>query len=413
MRITSHIQDPGLQDRFLEVEKELHRQRFIFDKPEGDVRLARFCEASLRLINDEPMRPVVEDYLVVNPTDSPSYSVNKLLRAPQKQMLFNNLELDYPKDGFDQVEPWLRELRRIFNGDEPYDIGTLYLDLFSRPAAANVSERYKSADLIFGIMKDYLPDNPKVWDVGCSLNHGLRRIKRQAELPFEKFDVNKSLAFNQHFEIRLDDPVRAEHLYKKLGQVSLGPSLGIDIINYYRKVKRDNKTLLVVDSEPQKWAHSCSSYPTEFLDEKRMADFAKLEENVEGVDFINADFSLPIKELKEMLPKDKPDVIIFSTVLYQSPEKAKSMIRNAEDFLSDNGAILILDFLEVDEEDPHSFTHINSWFSKPYPYRALVKLKQYPNEGYFEVFRWNNGRCKSLLEGKDYDRFLNVLGVQE
>lgn len=403
-RITEHIDRNDISVRFEGVKKELFRQRSIFNHEDGDIYIARFCDAALSMIDEPPMKPHVIDYLAINPTDSPAYAVNKLLRAPQKQMIFNNPDLDYPKD-VGTTEVWQQELTKIFSGKSPYDVGELMLDLYSRPAAANVSDRYQGTDLILSHLQERLGERPVVWDIGCSLNQGLRRMKRQSEIPFNAFEVVTPLTKNDaHPEFTVSDSEMTDRLRRCVGKVAIGDSVGIDMQTYYRLTNKDGEIVRVEDAPALRWGWASSFYPKELLDEKRVRNFKLLEEELPDVALVNADFSEDTQALEKILPETPPNVMIFSTVLYQKPQDIPKMLANARHFIAPGGIIIVQDFIQRDA-NTGEMRPIPSWFSVPYSYRTFVLDTARPEKGFMEVFCWKNGRCEKMMLGKDYDTF--------
>lgn len=365
------------------------------EKPtDGDPRIRAFAQATLEEI--QRGGPLVDSLIEVfawhryidDKFPSP-YARRLLLRALQKQALSlqeqNILELPYP-EAFRDPAAW----RYLLNYRTDYaELGD---DMSSLRIQSNISERYKSIPLTWHALTDRLGPNPRVLDVGCSMNIGLRKLQLLDDYPFGYTTGIKQLS---------ESPIWTEDLAVSRGLESLlnlpnglGRSIGIDL-----------HPVLPDDEEMRQWIKSNSFYPSELLtDIQRVEEFNELS-RIKEVENAEVYYKITDASDKEMIGRFKddqrawrPDLIVASTVMHQmTKSQVAETIANMR-FLSDNKAVMLInDFVQVNPDAQNGLTFINQerWV-EPFTYRTLVRDFA-TDEPWQEYYHWANGRCHQIL----------------
>ncbi|MDO8515394.1 MAG: class I SAM-dependent methyltransferase [bacterium] len=149
------------------------------------------------------------------------------------------------------------------------------------------------------------------------------------------------------------------------------------------------------------WLRACQFYPSER--ETHLLTTCKFEQKVklykERVTFVEADIT-------QKLDIEPCDAVTICTTLYMLPKFQKEIIKIAQKILKKDGIIIIQDFAKI-ANDEATLNFKVSW-TKDFPYRTFI-LSQKTNWKIWEVLKWNNGRCKEVNEGHDFNKFLNML----
>lgn len=350
--------------------------------PGNDQRIAAFCQAVLLALKIPERYGALIEVLQKMAAGSPSYRINHILRAFQHQLLRD--EQAYPR-AFTTADVWLESMRQIIQSRSK--LARLQDDSLHKQVQSNVVERYKAMKLVMGLLCPS-SDSLHVLDVGCSRNHGLKKVR--LNLPFAPMVCGVD-AFGtmpmQLLDRLLNDALQAPLL--------LGPSTGMDMMPF--SLGRDAE-----------WAKSCSFYPSELLNEKTVAEYDYLDKiSLHGVDFIEGD----IRDA-EMLEEHVSafDVVILSTFMYQLQSGERTRARqNALRFLAKDGVVIYQDYGHADSSDTLlEFEH--SWFSQLFPYRTIVEFPYAEPDRLYELFRWSDGRCSTWIPGKDLTEALAYAG---
>ncbi len=365
------------------VELELKTQSSPEHAPNNDERIAAFCRAAGKLLrkNDEYL-DLIDDTLTYHATENggitPSHAVNLMLRAPQKQLLKKHEEKNYPK-AYTDDKLWYKDLSEMVNNPDTW--AELFIDM-RRNVSSNVSERYKAFKAIFLVLQERF-NQPRVLDIGSSQNQGLKKLG--LNLPFEPVNVIEPILDHSERGYHLGTHEEAEEQLNQLLQtpLQLGPSSGVDFFTPDDPMNRD-------------WAKACSFYPSELLDDNKLAKYDAIDQidDVPNVDFIASDiFELEPKEVIEKY-EEPFDVITVCTMMYQlSKEERIELKSKLREFTKEDGLIIYQDFVAKDAKSPAELYFYKHWFGKPYRYRTIVEDLSAPSIGLQEVFRWENGRC--------------------
>jgi hypothetical protein len=375
-------------ERMLGFLHELHTQSD--PRSTGDERIAAFAVAANRSIyDDEHFRNVIDGLLSDRSELAPSYAVNLVLRALQKQLSRRPDSTGYP-DAYTTPEPWRDSIAWVSEPENTAEHYDFVADLTYRQVQSNVAERYKSIALIAQLMSPRLSEHPTILDVGCSQNQGLKKLALSGQIPFAPFH---SMSEQPPERTRLETEILNKLLVRA---VPLGPSIGIDAIH-------------ADDANNKEWARSCSFYPSELLNDHRREEYDLLEmAHPPQVGFYQADFAdLDIDDLLRQSPSERFDIVSFSTVLYQvSEEQRATMIANARKLLKPSGLIVIQDFVTLDEQDHTKLVFHPNWFEYSYIYTTVVIDPLDTTGRAHEVFRWENGRCNKMKAGRDLGRVM-------
>lgn len=312
-----------------------------------------------------------------------SYGANLLLRAVQKQLV--RTDASYPYE-YDDPEAWSEAFMSLHASADR--AAELYRDIADKHTQSNVVERYKACKLTMELLSPWLAATPRLLDVGCSRNHGLKKLHLQ--LPFKT--VQSGIPLTEG----ILSPVLADRLANRLiaSPLALGPSLGMDLTE-------------LDSAENAEWARSCSFYPKELLDKKAVAEYDFLDNAEPG--------SVTFKQgniLDHAEGGDETfDVAIVSTFMYQLTPVERNLARTAlRHYVGDKGFIIYQDFTKRDR-DGLDLQYEDSWFKSLYSYRTLVEAPAHTGERIFEVLRWANGRCDQWIPGRDLEALIKISDI--
>ena len=348
--------------------------------PGGDKRIAAFSQAILKMVGTPELDTILQMMLTYRTSVSPSYAVNLLLRAFQKQLLVHDSH--FPDD-FTSVSVWMTAIRALL--DDTGIKAALYRDVLQRETQSNVVERYKAFKLVIGLLQSQLGDGLSVLDVGCSRNHGLKKLK--LNLPFKP--VSCGVKDSDRLPHALLDSLFNGVLRQPL---SLGRCQGSDIVPLAATDGRD-------------WAKSCSFYPSELLNAAAVSEYDYLDSSdIAGVNFAIGDFKAAGMGLHTYA--QKYDVITVSTFLYQlSADERVDARRLFKQYLRPGGIIIYQDFVRP-SADGQSLEFETNWFDSLFPYRTLLEFGNDITGQLYEVLRWDNGRCNRWVPGNDMSALL-------
>src|SRR5665213_233085 len=239
----------------------------------------------------------VEDSLSMRLTAKPmsqGHLVQFLNRAFQHRALTNEMPgYEYPID-YSKDEVW--ELFFDFIAANPDIVWDLNEDLVVREVQTNKSDRYKTFKLVAQMYEKRLGRTPRVLDVGCSLNLGLKQLANSEFFPFKPVELKQNGEIEETSTRQLNTMLMA--------RFAIGKSTGIDIINP------------ITDRD---WVRSCSFYPKELLVPRAVMEFDDLIARIDPkISFERFDFTDEVKfeDFKNKIGDTKYDMVTFSTIWY-------------------------------------------------------------------------------------------------
>lgn len=380
-------------------ESIIQHQLMADDEP----RISAFGEALSQLLSTHHKgRQAIDRVLEIRnrpefggPIKAP-FVFNSLLRF--FQMKFLEAYPDYPA-AFDSPDRWFEGMSTYMDDPKSRDDFISHMHVF-RNVNSNVSERYKAFKMLSLMKRDQLGDWPRILDVGCSQNLGLKRMAKTHAYPFEAIEVvgldlspdfePEEQAENEDTQLRREQYLTdaANYLLSQLTQI--GPSTGVDLWP-------------TRDPELAKWAKACSFYPSELLDEELVRSYEAIEAEdaaALNIDFVEADFTWPAEKLDKLIPPEHQfDMVTFSTVMYQMRDREQRFkaVQNALKRVKPEGLVVIQDFLEMDPKGHISFPA--RWSDRLFLYTTAVLDMANPDLDFQETFLWRNGRCGQLMLG--------------
>ena len=352
---------------------EINRRYYTEEDP-ANRTLAVFAEAALRALGEPYFRELVQDMFEARPDLPTPYAVKLLERVYQADLLQHDPE--YPA-GYHETEAWLKEFADV--NEDMLRSGVVWHSLMYRNLQSNVAERYKTIKLLAALTQERFDEPPSHLDVGSSVLHGdiklaFNRMHEPERVPFGHIDVvdrERSVATPNRYLTELANTALRQ-------QVEFGPMMGIDITD-------------VDDPVTKQWVKSCSFYPDELLDKKRVSEYDELDRldpHHERVQVFRGDFAaFDFRKFRDVSPVESYDIITFSTVFYQvSPHERTAMLVNASQLLSPRGLIVIQDGVGGD-------------FSKRFNYVTSVIDSTEDNPSEQTVLHWETPRCQRVMLG--------------
>lgn len=344
--------DPSLLDEIID---QAH------NPPGGDPVLGVFYEATLQTIDGgEPFSDLINGVKMSRPEITDKHLVNLLFRTYQFVKLGQG-DLSYRHR--EDVTWWHAELSKIADQDERKTFEQI---LLARSTTTTIYQRYAGSYAVITHLFDGQPVT--VTDLGCGGNYGLRGIELGE--PFKP----------------VDDQTPQMQVNKLLLQpVNLLSGVSVD------KEEPDNEDV-------RRWRFACSFYPSE-LD--GIEDLQKFEAKIRGsqrVKFIQGDLLNATFD-----PKQRSDVLILSTILYQLGRQDQTkLIERVRNWLKPQGILIVQDFAEKDPQNPSHLDFSESWFGRKFGYRTFI-ASQNLDWRFQEILQWNNGRCSSVRAGQDFE----------
>lgn len=292
--------------------------------------------------------------------------VNLIFRAYQA-IKFEQNDLSYRS--FDSITKWLNELKSLMS--DPIIRRYFAKLLRTKSTTTTIYQRYSGPYAIVS----YLWDSRlvSIADLGCGGNYGLRGIELK-----ESFRRIKDLTSKK---------LLTKFLRRK---INLQIGLAID------KENPDEKDV-------KAWRLACSFYPRELNELNSIQAFEERLRLSQKVSFLQANLLSSRK-----LPKNCVNVAILSSILYQlSLTDQLTLIDKARKLLKRGGIIIVQDFAVKNLANPTHLDFNESWFGKSYSYRTFI-LGAKTSWKFWELFQWNNGRCRSVKMGEDFDKIFKI-----
>jgi hypothetical protein len=413
-KFTEGLREAEVNKAIDAVGKEIHTQ--IESPMNSNIHVAAFALAyENELNNPQQGNNTTENILRVGLTHrlntnrnlTPASSIVGLLRASyyyQMEYEFPDLKKEYPfklnksPDDFEAklylAKKWQKIIKEVNSGDGISGIGggdAVITDLAIRYVMTNKVERYKTMKFLFALLAEHLGHPPRILDIGCSRNHGLKALA--LNLPLGETDI-----LRENYAPGRSPRTHAEVNRQKLNQrfnalqnqdIHLGESLGVDIWEYR-------------DMGNQRWAKTCSLPPGERTKEE------ELKYNLlEGADLPNVAYrtiDLTTSDLEEE-HYGQYDIVSFVTMLHLLPEKTRSMLlEKTKKYLNpDTGLQLIQDFAKKNPSKPSGIEFAESWTGEEtMPYHAILIDPFDGFEGPREFIQWSGSRCP---QGVVYESF--------
>jgi hypothetical protein len=335
--------------------------------------------------------------------DSPDYVLELLLKVHQLKILETEDRL-YPERDLSSV----RGARALIRDIMAEDNGHLASDAKWRTIQTMVDKRYMNVKLGWLMLKDVVaertgesPGDPSVIDFGCSLNHGLKRLAREKDFPFDQEKVSVYSSPDNYYPGLVPDPDLTGRLrtYLKM-PFALASGIGIDSVN----PKTFQQSLWV----------KANCYPSELWALERWERFEDLEKGDAGISFIQADCdSLP--DLSSHLTQGGgSDIVVLSTILYQhrrKPEKLARIVNNAKRYAKN--FVMVIDAAEPDKESDTGLAFSENFYSpdRPFGYNFLVLDMHDQSVGFQKLFSYENGRCIKMAPNLGHPAVASALAT--
>lgn len=360
------------------------------DDPSDDIHFPAFGGAGVELTQHDPeFQARLKELDEALPFERRGYKVNRMLRIIQKNKL-ERMDSTYPYS-FILPEDFIPDLRDVVTND--YN----YYDLYYRQVQSNVDPRYSIIPIIANMYHERFGGRVEVYDLGCSRNHGLNRLSRIEEFPFDTVDVLGKLPyeFPMYWErgkdenmadYKHDEMTDRLNLHYVRRKIELAYAMGID-----RESLKDGGNKL--------WVLACSRYPREYSEPTWLHRFDELEKQSDDVKFAQADCTVR-DEVQDVTDSRKAQMVVLSTVMYQmTSEQRQQALEIAQDLLVDDGIIVLHDAVDAGKHRPNVLHFAEENFSprRPFGYKTLIFDKANPKLGFQEFFRWRDGRCKVMI----------------
>jgi SAM-dependent methyltransferase len=383
------MEHTGSDERLEAFRAEMEMQSKI--PPKGDERIRAYSLANLEALVSMPAyRRIIQQAIEAKPDYPPSALANFTLRALQKPLI-DRERSGYPRI-FTTTAPWLEAIELVSDSTSKMHESYLY-DVTERDLSSNIANRYGSVKLVAQLMRSRFNERPSILDIGCSQNHGLKKLSMNSKYPFPDIVAGElKLDAAGHVLGLVEEPEATALANQELHQpLRLHRTVGIDTVSIY-------------DEDTRKFAFSCAHRPSELLDEAKVREYRMLdEEEKQHVKFVQGDFAaMDLDAIRKQAGVKRFDIVNFSTVLYQSTEPIRTiMLERAKQLLKPNGVILVQDFVEVEPQDPTRLNYYDNWFSQEYLYRTVMLDPAMSQDAFIELFRWDTSRCNQIVVSTD------------
>lgn len=381
VNLRKFLDNQQVQKKLTTIIKEFEDQA---SHPPGSDLIIQACYQAVtdHIKENTSFRKLIVDVIRQRFELSEKHFVNLFFRSLQYIELLKYKDISsYLSKYHKSKEGWLKDIQKILSDSKDKDL--LLNLLLTKDTSTTKYQRYIS---LYALINWFFPKKSvKVADFGCGGNYGLRGIEIG-----EKFESVEDQTKNKFFT-RL--------LQKK---ATLGIGLGID------KENPDNL-------ENHNWIIACSFYPEELIQLKSVLEFERRIAQSKKVRFLEADLTkVPLKKnttkdaFVNAIPRNYFDVVIISTMLYQTENKKaqRIIIEKAKKSLIDGGVLILQDFVRLENNGKLDFSQ--SWFNTSYSYRTLMTSAHF-NWHFLEVFQWENGRCLKVKNGRDLSKILNLI----
>lgn len=260
-------------------------------------------------------------------------------------------------------------------------------NILHREIQTNWYPRYSILKLLPFIYPE-LGDHPSYLDKGASQNYGLKWLKRNREV--DKLPINPVTVYDADYAHPPDRdlPVDQERT------IILNNLLSRDFI----PAECMGLDWWPADEPANKLWVAANARPNEIGDKKRFEILADLNQEVADVNFLSNIDCSNTSQLAQELGNKKYDVVSLFMMLHQNnPSKIREIVQNAQGLAKE--IVVIFDVISVDE-DNHAIMHTpDDLYSEddPYSFRVLVMKMKKRHEGFQEIARFKNGRCRDVI----------------
>lgn len=332
--------------------------------PGSDQVLGNFYAALVEMVEQEQDQDLADILMNIKKKRhdiTNKHFINLIFRTFQAMKIKRN---DLTYRSFHNTKAWHQELNTLLlDKDLKKEFKKL---LLTKSTTTTIYQRYAGPHAVIALLLDN--KNVSIADFGCGGNYGLRGIEKH-----EPFKDIKDLTPKK---------IVSKLLSKK---INIKKGLAID------KEQPDTQ-------DSSHWRMACSFYPSELDQVQAIQQFEIRIQSSQKVAFLQRNL-LTAKRL----PKIKFDVVILSTILYQlNLLEQLAMIEKAKRFLKPAGIIIVQDFAAKSLTNPRHLDFNDSWFGKSYSYRTFI-IGGRTRWKFWEILQWNNGRCKIVRPGEDFN----------
>lgn len=385
-----------LHERLNNVHDEFIYQ--ILRPPRGDLIIGAFAEAAARESNNPDLVSLLTSALESRPDMDPEYTAVLFRNALQWQFLHRQVD-GYPQEFYDPSR-WQHEMRKLLEDKDGDEGGFACISkvMHEYNVSANRPSRYAGLKLPVLWGGGYsLDTKPSILDIGAGNNLGLKALASDPTKTFEPIEMVR----------------RSEASLGDKDLVTLQNSLNRSLYFpwhlddcYGLEITRHSSTF-------EEYVFSCSHTPTQLLDSEKVANYINLmRKDVPNVHLRNGVDCTDPRQIEHALPPGKQfDMVNISTLLYMLPlAKRRQILEQALKLVKPNGMIIVQDFADVDQtmtadENGNNFnlTFHSRIHADPYSYKTLAYYPFRSQEGFKELFIWENGSCQRAALGSGYN----------
>lgn len=373
--------------------------------PNDDPYIASWAHAARNLMEESPLwRAKIEGMFrwrresMKRPID-PHIAPNLVFRATHKKALHMRGPEEYPIK-FD-VNQWMRLIQEFLADQDLSDDFEEDIDI--RTVQSNIPERYKMLKLLIKLFPERFGEQPKIVDVGSSLNLGLTKLALSDTYPFGEVvvvDSSDEASENQALTKAVNGLIASN--------LAIGSSFGIDMWNFPN------------DKPLENWTITNSLLPKELVENPKirqeLEELATLHPAEVGFywgDITNREsmknfppalsigqlainsYRRPVKNHEDM----KFDMGSMVTMLYLLDARRRQLaIKRTREYLLPNSPIIVQDFVKVVRGKPNQMRFEKDIYVHKWLYRTLV-LDPLNPEGVQEAFISETGRCERIMIG--------------
>lgn len=335
--------------------------------PGNDIALASFYQALKEMfVAKKPMVKLIGRVRKNRPNITNKHLINLLFRAYQ-YLKFEMKDLSYRH--FNQSNQWHDELSLVLSDKRSRIIYENIL--VKKSTTTTIYQRYIGPYV--AILQKFGNSPITIADFGCGGNYGLRGIELKE--PFK--------------------PIQ------DMTPGNLVSSLLTKEINFIRGLAIDKEN--PDGKRTRKWRMACSFYPVELDNLEEISLFEERIKKSSKVRFLGANLLLMTK-----IPSKKFDAVILSMILYElSGDEQIILLEKVKEFLKPGGIIIVQDFAEKDKKNKQLLNYNISWFGSEFGFRTFI-ICESSNWTFWEILKWNNGRCNMVRPGKDFNKLFSA-----
>lgn len=352
-----------------------------------------FADAAYDALEEDFFRNDLELIHTLRPELDAQTATRLLLRSYQADLL--DRDENYP-ESYQEKSRWLEEFQEVAQKEDRHE--RLLYNMLARDIQTNVAERYKAVKILAAIYEERFETPPSLLDVGCSVRHGglklIYNLTGGSQIaPFESIEVVKAKSIE---DFKRPEALEVDERITKLSnlilnkEINFGPVIGVDIAD-------------VTDPATRAWARACM-YPDEYRNKEYITEYDlldRLDPEQKRVKALLGDFStMSRREFVQKSPVHEVDIAVYSAIMYQVPLSERlPLLVNGMNAIKPSGLLVLQDAVKNDNFNPLEKDAIDGAFGVPYNFRTLVYDMAHREDGWQEVFRWENGRCRRMALG--------------